>query len=105
LGILIGGHSNLPQGIVDNFNNTGTSHIIAVSGFNISIIIIAVISLSYLLGRRPSFWLGVFVIVSFIIITGASASVIRAGIMGFLLLLSRNIGRQYSIAPSLFFAG
>ena len=105
IGVLIGGHSNLPQDIVDNFNNTGTSHIIAVSGFNITIIVSALAVLAYILGRRAYFWFGVLTIAGFVIITGGSASVVRAGIMGFLLLLSRSVGRQYSVTPALFFAG
>lgn len=105
LGILLGGHGSLPQNIVNDFNATGTSHIIAVSGFNITIIVTALASLAYLLGRKQSFWLATLTIIGFVIITGATASVVRAAIMGFLLLLALNIGRQYSIVPSLFFAG
>ena len=104
VGILIGGHGSLPQTVVQNFNNTGVSHIIAVSGFNITIIISALAALAYVIGRRASFWLALVTIAAFVIITGASASVVRAAIMGFLLLLALNIGRQYSIAPALFFA-
>ncbi|MBI5530440.1 MAG: ComEC/Rec2 family competence protein [Candidatus Doudnabacteria bacterium] len=104
LGILIGAKKNLPVGIVDNFNATGTSHIIAISGFNITIMISALAVLARLLGRKFSFWFTVFVIIAFVVITGASASVVRAAIMGFLLLLSFNIGRQYSVGPALFFA-
>ena len=105
LGILIGGHGSLPKEVVDNFNNTGTSHIIAVSGYNITIIIGSLTILAYLFGRRWSFWLSVLTIISFVIITGASASVVRAGIMGFLFALSGYIGRQYSVGSSIFFAG
>jgi competence protein ComEC len=104
IGILIGGHANMPQSIVDNFSKTGVSHIIAVSGFNITIIIYALAGLAYLVGRRASFWLAIITIVSFVIITGASASVLRASIMGFLLLIALNIGRQYSMVPALVFA-
>jgi competence protein ComEC len=105
VGILIGGHGTLPKTVVDNFNNTGVSHIIAVSGFNITIIISALASLAYVVGRRASFWLATSTIIAFVIITGASASVVRAAIMGFLLLIALSIGRQYSIGPALFFAG
>jgi competence protein ComEC len=104
IGVLIGGHANMPQSIVDNFSKTGVSHIIAVSGFNITIIIYALASLAYVLGRRFSFWLAIATIIGFVIITGASASVLRAAIMGFLLLIALNIGRQYSMVPALFFA-
>lgn len=105
LGILIGAKKTLPANITENFNITGTSHIIAVSGFNITIMITALAVLSRFFGRRFSFWFTGAVIIAFVLITGASASVIRAAVMGFLLLLSFNIGRQYSVAPALFFAG
>lgn len=104
LGILIGAKKNLPAEISEQFNLTGTSHIIAVSGFNITIMITALALLSRFLGRRFSFWVTLMVILGFVIITGASASVVRAAIMGFLLLLSFNIGRQYSVTPALFLA-
>lgn len=102
LGILIGAKKSLPKNVVDNFNATGTSHIIAVSGFNITIIISALAMLAYVFGRKTSFYIAVCTIACFVVITGASASVVRAGIMGFLLLLAMNIGRQYSIAPAIF---
>lgn len=101
MGVLIGARKTLPQAVVDNFNTTGTSHIIAVSGYNISIIIAALAVLAWMLGRRWSFWLSLAVILAFIVLSGASASVIRASVMGALLLLSLNIGRLYAVTPSL----
>lgn len=101
LGILIGARKALPQNVVDSFTATGTSHIIAVSGFNISIIVGALGGLlAKLVGRKTSFWISLLFMVAFIIIAGVSSSVVRAGIMGGLLLLSFNIGRLYAITPS-----
>lgn len=105
LGILIGARKTLPQNIVDNFNAAGTSHIIAISGYNISIIISWLAFLAHWPGRRARFWITLLVIIGFVILSGASASVVRAAIMGSVLLLSGNIGRQYSVGPALFFAG
>lgn len=104
MGILIGARKSLPQDLVENFNRTGTSHIIAVSGFNITIIIIALSGAARLLGRRFSFWLSLFFLAGFIIMAGAGPSVLRAGVMGVLLLLAMRIGRQYSVGPAIFFA-
>lgn len=104
VGILIGGHGTLPKEIVNNFSVTGISHIIAVSGFNITIIILAIASLAEIIGRRNSVWLAAAAIVAFVIICGASASVVRAAIMGSLMLTSLSLGRQYSVAPAMFFA-
>jgi competence protein ComEC len=100
-GILIGAKKTLPQNIVDDFNTTGLSHVVAVSGFNITIIISSLGFLAYYLGRRTSFVVSLGVILGFVIISGASASVVRAGVMGLLILASSQVGRLYSITPSL----
>lgn len=104
LGILIGARKSLPQEIIDNFNTTGTSHIIAISGYNISIIASALGFLVYVFGRKSAFVITLGIILLFVIISGASASVIRAALMGGLLLTSSRIGRLYAITPALCFA-
>jgi competence protein ComEC len=105
LGILIGARKTLPQNITDNFTIDGLSHVVAVSGYNISIIVGSLAGLlAKLFGRKASFWLSLLVVVGFVIIAGASASVIRAALMGALLLLSLNIGRLYAITPAIMFA-
>src|SRR3989344_4494045 len=76
LGILIGARKGLPTEIVENFNITGTSHIIAISGFNITVIVAALGYLAWILGRRTSAILSFLVILGFVIITGGSASVV-----------------------------
>ncbi len=43
-------------------------------------------------------------IFSFVVITGASASVIRAAVMGGMLLLAGEVGRQYRPSGAIFFA-
>lgn len=103
LGILIGAKKTLPTNVTEAFNRAGLTHIIAVSGFNISIIVGSLGYAAWIIGRRYSFWLSIIFIVAFAILTGASASVMRAAIMGFLLLLALRSGRLYSITPSLCF--
>ncbi len=104
LGILIGAKKTLPDDVVQNFNNTGTSHIVAVSGYNIAVIIFALASLAKFIGRKSSFWISVALIAVYVVMAGASASVLRAAIMGGLLLVSLTIGRLYRIIPALCFA-
>ncbi len=101
LGILIGARKALPDEVINNFSVTGTSHIIAISGYNISIIVVALEQLAVYLGRRFSMVLSLGIIAAFVIISGASSSVIRAALMGGLLILSFNIGRLYAVAPAL----
>jgi len=105
LGILIGARKSLPQNVTDDFTTVGLSHVVAVSGYNISIIIGALGGLlAKLFGRKASLWLSLLIIAGFVVIAGASASVIRAALMGLLLLLSFRFGRLYAITPSLCFA-
>jgi len=101
LGILIGARKALPDEVINNFNSTGVSHVIAISGYNISILASSLTFLDRRIGRRANFWLTLIVILAFVIMSGASASVVRAALMGGLVLLSSRVGRLYAITPSL----
>lgn len=104
-GILLGSRENIPQDLKDNFAKTGTTHILAISGYNITILAV-VISWFFLLffSRRIAFWLSVFAILIFTILTGASPSVTRAAVMGLLVLLAQNSGRLYDSKNALVLA-
>jgi competence protein ComEC len=105
-GILLGDDSGIPDEVQTAFSRTGTSHIVAISGFNISIVAAIFLSLTGRIPRRMHGWLlaaaGIFV---YTILVGASASVVRAAVMGFLALVARQIGRQSHGLTSLAFSG
>ncbi len=101
LGILIGAKRGLPADILDNFRRTGTTHVLAVSGFNISIFISGLGVLAYWIGRRAQLLVSILCVAGFIIMAGPSASVLRAGAMGFLLGLGMVAGRLYNPLPAL----
>lgn len=102
-GLLLGTRRAIPQDILDKFSATGTSHMVAISGYNITIIANAMYWLFSGLRKRLAFSLSVLGIIMFVIMTGATASVIRAGIMGGLVLLALNIGRVYAVGNALAF--
>jgi competence protein ComEC len=105
-GILLGEESAIPEEVKDAFSRTGTSHIVAISGFNISIIAGIFLSLTRKMPRRLHGWLiAVAGIILYTVLVGASASVVRAAIMGTLALLARQIGRQSHGLTSLAFSG
>jgi len=106
-GLLLGEKRGLPQDIMDAFSRTGTTHIIALSGFNITIIALALMKLFnfFTVRRQVSFWLSVGAIILFVLMTGAAASVVRAAVMGILVLLAQQVGRLYQIRNALVLAG
>ena len=105
--LLVGARRTLPDNLTSAFNITGTSHIVAISGYNISIISIMMLNfLSYLLlPRRLIFWIVIISILMFTLIAGAGASVVRAAIMGGLLVLAGREGRFYLVTNAIVFAG
>lgn len=96
-GILLGSKENLPDQIKQDFQRTSMTHVLAVSGYNITIVaeIISMFLLLFL-RRGVAFWFAVVGILIFTIMTGAQASVLRAAVMGIILILARREGRLYS---------
>ena len=105
-GILLGSRLQIPDDLKEDFAITGTTHILAISGYNITIVGAIVAGFFMLFMRRQkAFWLTVLGIVLFTVLTGAQASVIRASVMGVLVLLAQSAGRFYSVRNSVALAG
>lgn len=106
-GILLGMDDDIPSELVRAFRDTGTAHIIAISGFNIAIL--AALFSSIMRRFIPDRWLSLLASVTgitlYTIFVGAGASVVRAAIMGSLSLLSCQIGRRNSGLNALTFSG
>ena len=94
-GILLGVESGLSSDVQQAFKDTGTTHIIAISGFNITIIAGLFISLfGRLFGKALGPVAAVIGIAAYTLLVGADAAVVRAAIMGGFALLARQLGRQ-----------
>ena len=108
LGLLLGDSSKIDENIEENFKITSLTHILAVSGAQVSYIIVAMYSL---LKRKIGIQKTRVVIIASLIfytaLTGFSPSIVRAGIMGIILMISGLVFRKNdiinSIAISLFF--
>jgi competence protein ComEC len=104
-GILLGARQGLPPSLRNDMDATGTSHLVAVSGQNITILAAAVVALlAWLIGRRAACWAALVAIVSYAAFVGAEPSVVRAALMGALLVLSIAFGRQNSAWVALLLA-
>ncbi len=94
-GILLGLDRGLSPGLQQAFNNTGTTHIIAISGFNFTILAAFFVSIfSRLWGPRRGALAAVLGIAFYTLLVGAEASVLRSAIMGGSALFARQIGRR-----------
>ena len=101
-GILLGVDTGLTQDLQQAFKNTGTAHIIAISGFNISIIAgLFVTFFSRFLGPRRGMLVAVLGIIFYTILVGGDAAVVRAAIMGSLALFAKQIGRRQAALNTL----
>lgn len=96
-GILLGVETGIPAPVQQAFKDTGTSHIIAISGFNITIIagLFSNFFNRFLSPRRGAI-AAVVGIALYTILVGADAAVLRAAIMGGLTLFAQQIGRRQS---------
>ncbi|ETB64201.1 TPA: DUF4131 domain-containing protein [Candidatus Nomurabacteria bacterium] len=105
LGLLLGDKSGFDRKMDEDFIKTGTIHIVALSGYNITIIAENVIKIFELIvSKNLSIIFSFFTIVLFVIMTGGEATAIRAGIMASILLLSKILGKNYYAKRILFIA-
>lgn len=96
LGLLVGDRGGLPPALNADFRATGTSHVLAVSGYNVMLLIDSAIVLFALAGlaRRPAAALISMLVVGFVLLAGADPPVLRAGLMGSAGLLAALLGRK-----------
>lgn len=99
-GILLGIESGIPQDVEQAFRDTGTSHIIVISGFNITILaglLVGVFSRLFgggQTGVRRAAVLAIIGIVIYTILVGGEAAVVRAAVMGVIALFASLVGRR-----------
>ncbi len=102
--LLLGKRGDLPTDVTDAFRNTGTSHLLAISGLHVGVLLLITMGGAvWLLGKRRQLYLvlPLCVIWGYALISGLSASVERAAIMGTIYLAAHAIGRPRSAFPAL----
>ena len=104
-GLVIGARGGFDEDMRQEFIETGTIHIVALSGYNVSIVSENVMkAFGQIFSQTFSILLGFVVILLFIIMTGASATAVRAGVMATIMLLGRITGRSYLAGRALVIA-
>lgn len=106
LGVLLGIKQALGESLETIFRQTGIIHIVVLSGYNIMLVVAAVM---YLLTKvfpvRTRAVVGIVAIVLFALLVGLSATVVRASVMASLVLIAQIFGRQYDMMRALLIAG
>ncbi len=78
----------------DQLKIVGLVHIVVLSGMNISLLSAVVINILIPLGKIPALLLSILAIVSFVSFVGLDPPVVRAAVMGSLVLLATALGRK-----------
>ena len=106
-GILLGNDNGLPPELDEAFRLTGMTHIIAISGFNIAILVAILVRLAEpFLSRKGAVIFALVGISLYTVLVGADASVVRAALMGGIYLIAnRWLGRPNYAYASLLLAG
>ena len=104
--VFLGDRFGLSNDLKDDLNVSGTRHIIAISGMHIIIWSQIILYLALAIGfwRGNAFYFVIIILALYILMIGAPASAVRAGIMASLLLFAQKIGRLRSADRSVVFA-
>jgi competence protein ComEC len=104
-GLVLGARGGFDSDTRDEFIATGTIHIVALSGYNVTIVAEGVMKVFGLIfSQTVSIIFGFIVIVLFIVMAGASSTAVRAGIMASIALLGKMTGRKYDAGRALVIA-
>jgi len=104
-GIILGSKRNIPDSLMSAFNRDGLTHIVAVSGYNLMIVVSALALILTPFSRKFAFWGSICFIIFFVILTGAPASVLRAAVLAILVLWCKILGRRPYYPILILFAG
>ena len=102
-GLLLGERTALPRETDEGFRRAGVYHLLAVSGFNVALLASSVFATLALVGvpRRGAALAAGVVLIAFALVVGGQPSVLRATVMGLLLLLSVLLERESQVMNAL----
>jgi competence protein ComEC len=114
--MILGDQRDIPKDVMEKFNKTGTTHIIAISGFNIGIVALfslfivrsimkfsAYLLLTYNI-NAISTMVALIPVVMYTFIAGMGMSVVRATIMAVVFMMAIIAGKERNLYNTLAFA-
>ncbi|MFA5987117.1 MAG: ComEC/Rec2 family competence protein [Candidatus Paceibacterota bacterium] len=104
-GVVIGAKQSMGKDLLDQFKRVGLSHVVVLSGYNMTVIASSLLVVLAFLPRSISILASVLSLLFFVLMTGSGASSVRAAIMALVALLARATGRVYDATAALILAG
>ena len=102
--LLLGQRGSLPEDLKKEFRDTGTAHLLAISGLHVGVLMgLALVVSRAVFGRRWGMYLVIplLLIWLYALISGLPLSVVRAAIMGSVFLAALALGRPRTVLPAL----
>ena len=94
-GVVFGERAAMSEDFKDKLSNTGTTHIVAVSGYNVSLLVTSFMAVAPLLGRKKTCISSIVFLILFISFVGwDNIPVVRAGVGGIVMVISMTTGRK-----------
>jgi competence protein ComEC len=104
-GVLLGERSALPSDLRDDLNTTNTSHLVVVSGSNVVLVAgFCTLIFGWFVRRRQAALLSIAAVLAYAALVGLSPPVLRATIMGIVLITAGISGRRTNGVTSLLLA-
>lgn len=101
-GMLLGVEAGIPDDLYDQFNATGASHVIVISGSNVALLAGVLLAVGgRLLGRRRAALPALAGVAAFALLVGGDAAVVRAALMGGMVIAAAALGRRSTALVSL----
>ncbi len=104
-GALLGERAELPRAVTEAFQRTGAAHVLAISGWNMSVVAaVVLVALAWLIGRVPAAFVACVVVVLYTALVGAGPAVVRAALMAVAAAATMAAGRSALPALGLCYA-
>lgn len=102
IGLTLGDTSEISENITEDFRNANMSHILAVSGMHMSYLILFSSQIfGKIAGKKQAYYMSIILIILYMFLTGFSPSIIRAGIMGIILISSKIFYKNNDILTNI----
>lgn len=104
-GTILGDKGAMTKADTENFRKSGLIHMIVLSGYNISIVIAFILAILKPFPRKVSLISAIVAVALFVLMSGASTTAIRAGVMGSLVIAGNFVHRKIDVLRLLSITG